>query len=142
MSDGSSNGNIIESDSERLSDHSGDDSNESVESVIKDSTKIETECYCEEVLGFGLNKELIEQIVASLPPTTRLEYLQFFNEDFHLVLQTDFNNPDDIESDLVHCLINFKDWVKNKDEVISYISYIKHMVNVPVPIVVFPLIKI
>ena len=34
LSDGSSNGNIIESDSERLSDHSGDDSNESVESVM------------------------------------------------------------------------------------------------------------
>ena len=48
LSDGSSNGNIIESDSERLSDHSGDDSNESVESVIKDSTKIETEGYCED----------------------------------------------------------------------------------------------
>ena len=30
LSDGSSNGNIIESDSERLSDHSGDDYNESV----------------------------------------------------------------------------------------------------------------
>ena len=86
LSDGSSNGNIIESDSERLSDHSGDDSNESVESVIKDSTKVETECYCDEVLGFGLKKELIEQIVASLPPTTRLEYLQFFNEVAIVVL--------------------------------------------------------
>ena len=113
MSDGSSNGNIIESDSERLSDHSGDDSNESVESVVKHSSEIlETdhiEGYCEEVLGFGLKKEMIQRIVASLPPTTRLEYLQFFNEDFHLVLQTDFNNPDDIESALVDCLINLKD---------------------------------
>ena len=49
---------------------------------------------------------IIEQIVASLPPSTRLE---FFNEDFHLVLQQDFNNPDDIESTLVDCLINLKD---------------------------------
>ena len=56
MSDGSDNGNIIESDSERLSDHSGDDYNESVESVMKHSTKIETEGYCEEVLGFGLKR--------------------------------------------------------------------------------------
>ena len=54
-------------------------------------------------------KELIKQIVASLPQSTRLEYLQFFNEDFHLVLQQDFNNPDDIESALVDCLINLKD---------------------------------
>ena len=46
---------------------------------------------------------IIEQIVASLPPSTRLE---FFNEDFHLVLQQDFNNPDDT---LVDCLINLKD---------------------------------
>ena len=88
------------------------DSNEFVESVVKDSAEIETdhfEGYCEKVLAFGLKKDLIEQIVASLPPTTRLEYLQFFNEDFHLVLQTDFNNPDDIESALVDCLINLKD---------------------------------
>ena len=50
---------------------------------------------------------IIEQIVASLPPSTRLE---FFNEDFHLVLQQDFNNPDDIESTLVYFLINLKDF--------------------------------
>ena len=52
-------------------------------------------------------------ILMSLPPSTRLKYLQFFNEEFHLVLQTDFNNPDDIKSDLMYCLINnLKDWVK------------------------------
>ena len=49
---------------------------------------------------------IIEQIVARLPPSTRLK---FFNEDFHLELQQDFNNPDDIESTLVDCLINLKD---------------------------------
>ena len=52
---------------------------------------------------------IIEQIVASLPPSTRLQCLQYFNEDLHLELQTDFNNPDDIEYALVDCLINLKD---------------------------------
>ena len=150
MSDGSSNGNIIESDSERLSDHSGDDSNESVEIVVKDSAEIETdhiEGYCEEVLGLALKKELIKQIVSSLPPSTRLQCLQFFNKDLHLVLQTDFNDQNDIESDLVDFLINLKEWVQNKDEIISYLSYMQHMVTwlkklqIPVPIKI-PLEKI
>ena len=89
-------------------------------------------------------KELIEQIVASLPQSTRLEYLQFFNEDFHLVLQQDFNNPDDIESDLVNCLITLKDSVRNEDEIITYLSYMESMVScleelqIPVPVAGLP----
>ena len=82
LSDGSDNDNIIERDSERLSDQSVDDSNESAESIVKDSAKIDTdhiEGYCEKVLGFGLKKDLIEEIVAILPPSKRLEYLQYFN---------------------------------------------------------------
>ena len=88
---------------------------------------------------------IIEQIVASLPPSTRLEYLQCFDEHFHLV--TDLNNPDDIESDLVNCLLNLEDWVNKKDAIISYLSYIEHMVNwlekqkIPVPIAVLPLTR-
>ena len=66
-----------------------------------------------------LKKDLIEQIVDSLPPSARLEYLQCFNENFHLV--TDLNNPDDIESDLVNCLLNLEDWVNKKDAIISYL---------------------
>ena len=47
----------------------------------------------------------------------------FFNEDFHLVLKQDFNNPDDIESTLVDCLINLKDF--RKIELISLSGILK-----------------
>ena len=62
MSDGSDNDNIIERErerereSERLSGQSVDDSNESAESIVKDSAKIDTdhiEGYCEKVLGIN-----------------------------------------------------------------------------------------
>ena len=42
LSDGSNKDNIIKSDSDILSDHSGDDSSESVECVVKDTAEIET----------------------------------------------------------------------------------------------------
>ena len=70
---------------ERLSDHSDDDSNESVETVVKDSAD-HIEVCCEEVLRFGKKKELIKQSLSSLPPSTRLKYLQFFNEVAIVVL--------------------------------------------------------
>ena len=70
---------------ERLSDHSDDDSNESVETVVKDSAD-HIEVCCGEVLRFGSKKELIKQSLSSLPPSTRLKYLQFFNEVAIVVL--------------------------------------------------------
>ena len=50
---------------ERLSDHSGDDSNESVETVVKESAD-HIEVCCGEVLEFGLKKELIKPILSSI----------------------------------------------------------------------------
>ena len=81
-----------------------------------------------------------------MPPSAKLQYLQFFNANFHFVFQTDFNNPepDDMESDLVNCLITLKDWVRNDDEIITYLSYIVSMVNcleeqqIPVPVAGVP----
>ena len=135
LSDGSDNDNVIltetDGDTEILSDHPNDDSNDYSENINNDSAEINTDHMedCSEVLGILLKEELILQIVATLPQSARLVYVKFFKQKSNLNLKTDFNRPDVIEFDLVRCLVSLEDYLAEENKVVNYLTFLEDMLS-------------